>query len=171
MSTTKHTKTFLSRIRSGTGCTPGTRVPLSQCSGQVTVAPVCVALHDRLRVLYRSWKYFIICQCMILKSRNNMAMVLVIDYENTPSLNCKIKGKYQYGTNVTYWTMLLTWFLEQNLFDIGVIEVFMPVVPLAPSEAQVATCHAQISLGPVPRVGTHWPPFTLHQHLHRREHS
>ena len=48
--------------------------------------------------------------------------------------------------------MILTRLLEENLFDVGVVEVLMPVVPLSPREPEVATGHSEVGHGPVTGV-------------------
>ena len=56
-----------------------------------------------------------------------------------------------------------TWVLEKNL--LGVVEVFIPVVPFSTSKAQLSTGHAQVSWGPVARICTHRAPLALFKHL------
>ena len=59
--------------------------------------------------------------------------------------------------------MKSTWVLEEDL--LGVVEVLVPVVPLAPGEAKLAAGHPQVGLRPVPAVGADTPPPALLQHL------
>ena len=51
--------------------------------------------------------------------------------------------------------MKLTWLLEQDLLDVGVVEMFMPMMPFSSGEAEMATGHLQVRLGPVARIGAH----------------
>ena len=59
----------------------------------------------------------------------------------------------------------LTWLLEKDLLDVGVIEMFMPMMPFSSSESQMTTCNPEVSLRPVTRVGADRSPLALHQDL------
>ena len=68
-----------------------------------------------------------------------------------------------YDTIVRKWKP--TWLLEENLLDVWVIEMFMPVMPFSTSEAQMTTSHPEVSLCPVPGVGADRSPLAFYQHL------
>ena len=53
----------------------------------------------------------------------------------------------------------------------GVVEMLVPVVPLAPHEAELPAGDLQVGLGPVAGVGAHRPPLALHQHLPTQKQS